>query len=120
MDRKFAEPEVSQEWNKVVPVWHGLISEWNAEASSAERQEFAQYIADDQRRAVERSFAVVVEQAQQERPIAAAQIAGRQLAETLALPHRDAVTHMIEAPPPGETTLSMEAVPGDPDTFEAP
>jgi hypothetical protein len=122
VDRKFAEPQVSQEWNKLVPVWHGLVSEWNAEASPPERQAFAAYIADDQRRAVERAFAAVVEQAAQERPIAAAEIEGHRMAEQLAIPHRDAVTHMIEAPPPppGETTLSMEAVPGEPDTFETP
>ena len=111
---EYASQEVSDAWRTALPVWYQLVSEWHAQP---QRQDFARYIADDQERTVRRAYAIAEARAQVARPIAAAEIAGHNEATQIIEPHREAVTLMIEGPAAGEPTLSMEAVPGDPDTF---
>lgn len=102
---------------KDTPLWYQLVSEWNTDDSEPGRKSFAAYMADDVRREVERQYALAEVQSYKLPPSQRAELAGHQLAHALVEPHRDAVTHMIEAPAASEQTLALEAVPSDPDTF---
>jgi hypothetical protein len=114
--QQYATPEVSEAWRRgfggAAPVWYTLVSELNQT-----KPEFAKYVADDAERAVQRGFAQAEARAQEQAPIAAAELAGHREATALIDPHREAVTLMIEAPAATESTLTIEAVPGEPDTF---